>query len=1085
MTISRLTRFGARFMLSVVVATVFVGGIPTAWGVPIPIEDYASDQEISVPYTLPSESVAGQDSASDETPVETSAPGSEAPDPSTNPDTQEPVTPSETDSSDVTDEGSPSAPESPDLPEATPIVTPDDTVTPTEGSESTPSDPASVDSLDDALGGDEAGIMPMAVGPDGGTAPYVYWDVKDTDGNLVPGATFSFERRGNTSWTGTRNVTDCISSGCTVVDRDFDAGEYLVKWINSDNPGANPSGTAASNVVQAGSRYRIQPTAAPAGYEWVSDTSWVDSNSLTWVGTDDGRTLNFGTFQVRKLQTLPLCTAGYVYGISSGGQLQQIAPGGAVTNIGAPAPGVSSFNGLGIGSGGDPVYGYERTNSSQTVTMFRYDTTAGTWTNTQHTYDTTLANNGGYSGSLVAGAVNLATDRYMFGGYQTTNNGWSANPRYTQVFKIWEYNPATGAFTYKGYVPTYSGQSEPGATNGDMAFDAAGTLYFVRGSGTSTTVFSVTAANINAANGGQITASDSQTFTTQNNVNGVAFDSTGKAFLGTGNTVWSYNMPDWSGGAEVAGTSSGYSGTDLASCSSPPTIVIEKEIIGGRVNTGDQFKLTLHQGSTLLGQAIATSPATGLQEQRVGPLPTVRNVALNFAEYGANGANLGNYASAYQCTVTHTDGTVESLQQVNGTSGSITIPTSGDAVRCVFRNSPLVASVTINKQVTDAFGLNPQPDAGWTVGASTTATTGTATQTPTATTQTTNTSGNASWNVTFGAYAHRATVTVSENATSKPGYAFLSGQCVVTGLDGSTATTTLTVPDATGLTGIKPGDRVNCTYVNKPIPGSLAITKAFDSSVPSGSGTGTVFNGAYFCELPAGTEVASGTWTRAGTGNATLTPASGSPAASAIPAGAVCSATETQPSGSHGLPNGSWVWDEPEVSGAVTIVANETGTIIVTNKTTRVLGSVIWSKVDDSDALLSGSEWTLQGPDAGGAPITITDCTATPCAGPDEDPVAGQFKIEGLEWGDYTLTETKAPGGFYKIQDPIIFTIGAEPDLIHHVVGPVENTRITGPVLPLTGGLSRDAFFIGGLSLLVLGMAAGATAQVRRRKEVA
>ncbi|GAA3872790.1 hypothetical protein GCM10022275_22330 [Tessaracoccus defluvii] len=71
-------------------------------------------------------------------------------------------------------------------------------------------------------------IMPLAAGPDGGTAPYVHWSVRDTAGNLVPGATFQFSYR-NQSWFqwswaqgGNANpLSDCTGScGSNSLDRD-------------------------------------------------------------------------------------------------------------------------------------------------------------------------------------------------------------------------------------------------------------------------------------------------------------------------------------------------------------------------------------------------------------------------------------------------------------------------------------------------------------------------------------------------------------------------------------------------------------------------------------------------------------------------------------------------------------------------------------------------------------------------------------------------------------------------------------------------------------------------------------------------
>lgn len=124
---------------------------------------------------------------------------------------------------------------------------------------------------------------------------------------------------------------------------------------------------------------------------------------------------------------------------------------------------------------------------------------------------------------------------------------------------------------------------------------------------------------------------------------------------------------------------------------------------------------------------------------------------------------------------------------------------------------------------------------------------------------------------------------------------------------------------------------------------------------------------------------------------------------------------------------------------------------------TRKTGSVTWNKVSSDDAnknKLGGSEWKLTKTqsfswNANGAaqysaiaeaqqsPVTITDCklgkgnTCAPAEGQkiyDVDPGEGQFKLEGLEWGTYTLVETKAPDG-YDIDSTVrMFTFGPTAD---------------------------------------------------------
>lgn len=205
-------------------------------------------------------------------------------------------------------------------------------------------------------------------------------------------------------------------------------------------------------------------------------------------------------------QYVPRCEAGYVYGITNAGQIRQVAANGDVTNIGNPAgqewkgryPVDNNFNGLGIGTGGSPVFAYNRAGANGTdsnVRIYSFDTTTGTWVDTNVNADSSA---GGAEVTFVAGAVNLDTGKYFLGGYVGTGDN--------RVFRLWQYDPVTKSVTYKGQVKAPGS----GAANGDIAFDANGNLFVVRGAGSTTTIYSVTAANLQAANGGTIPSSASK-----------------------------------------------------------------------------------------------------------------------------------------------------------------------------------------------------------------------------------------------------------------------------------------------------------------------------------------------------------------------------------------------------------------------------------------------------------------------------------------------------------------------------------------------------------------------------------------------
>ena len=462
---------------------------------------------------------------------------------------------------------------------------------------------------------------------------------------------------------------------------------------------------------------------------------------------------------------------------------------------------------------------------------------------------------------------------------------------------------------------------------------------------------------------------------------------------------------------------------------------------------------------------------------------------------------------------------------------------------------------------------------------------GASSQIPAASAQSTGQNGQASWTLKFDEPGDVASLVLKEKE-DRPGWSLTDLTCTPDDAEIDLGEKTAALSEV----GI--GENVKCIFKNEEYQAAaLNIKKAFDDSVPSGAGNEATFNGAYTCTLNGGT-VASGAWSSLGTGNATLVPDPGMPAADDIPVGASCSATEEAPTGSVGLPNSSWQWSStPDISPGVTIVngeektitvtnkadrvhgafevtkvvpagstADETnkyggdwscslgaetktgtwgpiaagetwtstaateiplgaectvtneerpdapvadnpsfewdgdplfsdpvtakqddlGTITVTNTTKQVLGSVIWTKIASGteNELLAGSTWTLTGPGVPAGTV-VTDCVAAPCAAgdyKDQDPDAGAFLLMNLPAGDYTLTEKTAPPGYQLVKDPINFTVvgGSTIEL-----DPIENDQQDGVTLPLTGGLGRDAFLIGGTLLLLT--AAGAVVVRQRR----
>ncbi|SNT12799.1 conserved repeat domain-containing protein [Micrococcales bacterium KH10] len=169
-------------------------------------------------------------------------------------------------------------------------------------------------------------------------------------------------------------------------------------------------------------------------------------------------------------------------------------------------------------------------------------------------------------------------------------------------------------------------------------------------------------------------------------------------------------------------------------------------------------------------------------------------------------------------------------------------------------------------------------------------------------------------------------------------------------------------------------------------------------------------------------------------------------------------------------------------SGVVTFTADDEVTCTITN--TAIPGSVTWEKTDSEGAHLAGSVWTLTGP-SHPAGVEIGDCIAADaalCIGPDRDPAPGQFALDGLAWGSYTLTETQAPIGYLLDLNPRTFVVTGAAAETGISLGAIINHQIPPLVMPLTGGWAQDYIHMAGLALLMFALVLGAYRAHRTRK---
>lgn len=225
-------------------------------------------------------------------------------------------------------------------------------------------------------------------------------------------------------------------------------------------------------------------------------------------------------------------------------------------------------------------------------------------------------------------------------------------------------------------------------------------------------------------------------------------------------------------------------------------------------------------------------------------------------------------------------------------------------------------------------------------------------------------------------------------------------------------------------------------------------------------------------------------------------------------------------------------------NGTVTIT-DALGNSIADSKIPNVrnTGAILWNKVSSdskNDQKLGGSEWELTKTkdfswnsdgkaiysDSTGQSWDIKDCDGTANCDTDSsalhdvDSTPGQFKLEGLEWGTYTLVETKAPDGYDVDTTVRTFTFGPtagtdgtgtwKSNSVRSKTGDTTGTFTTsdveydssvftfsvngiknkpGVILPGTGGAGDYWIYAAALVAALIGVvAAGMALKVRRRQ---
>jgi LPXTG-motif cell wall-anchored protein len=827
-------------------------------------------------------------------------------------------------------------------------------------------------------------------------------------------------------------------------------------------------------IVDAGGTYTISeaPTSGPglgyaSSYECSRDGTVIAvgssrSGSLT-MPSDPGAEV-VCTFTNTVQQVRLACDNSLFYGITAAGALiQGDSVSGGQATVGSWAN-ASGANALGIGAGGTTAYAVNRSTDATTVLSMLKWTSAGGFETLANTAYTPVGPNGAtVAGSIVAGAIDLASGRYVFGKFDSG------------VFYLWSFTESAPTASRFAYLGSFSAGTGPNG-NGDMAFDSRGNLYVLgAAANNSVAIFSVTAASLAAANGGTLPVSTSNTRILNpglGNVNGLAFSPRGTAYLSNATTTYEYDPTTWTRISGSAGVD--FASTDLATCNSPATVSLLKNVVG-RAAAADQFQITLSDSAgAAIGSATTSGTATGRQAAQVGPFPVQVGTTLNVSEAMASGSTsvIGAYTVRLECW---SDG----IRVANASipNGTFTMPDRlGANVVCTFFNSPSpVATVTVTKLVFDPATNQSAPAAGWSLGTAATATTGTATALPSeAPRQNSDASGNAVWTVLFGSAASRATLTISEVQQSR--FTFVSGTCTVNGTTVNPTFTTTGGVVSGSLTGIKASDTVACTLTNQAVT-SLTLVK----SVSFGSAAATDWT--LTATAPSGS--LAGPTGRTGTAAVTNV---------AVSPGRAYRLSETGTNAAY-LQVGAWrCVDTTGAEVAVTATSDvtlRTGAAVTCTVTNATATMTLLKDVVSPTPGFQPSTWTVTA-----TPAALTGATLPTQSRVGAAYAAGQNAASTFEvrpGHGYTLSEAPTVSGtrlsyqtlrLERLDGTTWTTVNSRtitaPAAGQNVVYRFVNASVVGPTLPLTGGVGSDSFLLAGGLLLALAVA-GAVIHRRRK----
>ncbi|WP_423920903.1 beta strand repeat-containing protein [Frigoribacterium sp. 2-23] len=370
-------------------------------------------------------------------------------------------------------------------------------------------------------------------------------------------------------------------------------------------------------------------------------------------------------------------SADLLYATQSGTNATQIvsvdpATGNANTVLTTPAN-AGTVNQIGISNDG------ERLITASSSTVYNYSATPGTWTAVRRPATPTVSGN--------MGGIDPKTGLYFFGGNASDT-----------TFTFMSYDPSSTTINASTlFTATVTGA--PG-TNGDLAFDRQGNMYFISSTAANVTPRKAQLYRVDAANlkGGTTSAATpvGPEIVPSSALNSLAFGPDGYLYI-SGATADTFIKANPVTGERVSSGSITLNGTivpvnDLASRAVPTTGQAQAGFSNGRKDADDQLTVTIG-GGDVKTPAKATTGTKG-EPATAGPVILLPGQSYTATQSAGNTTtNVNDYDTSYVCT-NLVDG--KKVSEGKGSTASFMVPASGGDISCVFSN-PLKPSVDDTK----------------------------------------------------------------------------------------------------------------------------------------------------------------------------------------------------------------------------------------------------------------------------------------------------------------------------------------------------------------------------------------------------